>query len=256
MLDGQHRDASALDGAAPEIHRRLSAKRAQLERVRRERANALAVGDRRRAAELGHRGARVKGEIEREQQVLNVARLRVREGERARRATGEPYTRERREEQDRFLDAQAALPASAQAQTAGERRDYAALSSLAGYGREEYQRLDPRGQRAARLEIDRELALRRELSDTATTLGAGGETTRLGRRERRRADGEFDEVLKRRMRDRGQSMPASRGKRSAFDAWRADGRADRPTASDRSSVMRDAHEVAARRKRQLGRDRP
>ena len=61
------------------------------------------------------------------------------------------------------------LPADAQARaarelaqsqraSAGETRDYAALAGLAGYGREEYERLDPAGQRAARLEIDRELA--------------------------------------------------------------------------------------------------
>ena len=261
-LEGEHSDASARAGAVAENYRRLSAKRAQLERLGRERANALAAGDTRRAAELGHRGDRVKGEIERGQEALTTARRVVREGERALRRTGNVYTRERREEQDRFLDAQAALPRSARAQPAGERRDYAALAGLAGYGREEYERLDSGRERAARLEIDRELALRRELNETASTFAAGGETVRLGRRARRRADREFDGALRQRMQGGGHSMPASRSERSRFDAWREAGRADqrsngaRSPISDGSSVMRDAREVAARRKRQLGRDRP
>jgi hypothetical protein len=259
-LEGEYRDASARAEAAPEMQRRLSAKRAQLERLGREHGNALAAGDTRRAGELGHRGDRVKGEIEREQDALNAAQRVVREGEQAHSRTGEVYTRERREAQDRFLDAQAALPAAARAQRAGESRDYAALSGLAGYEREEYERLDSRGQRAARLEIDRELALRKELSQTAGSF-AGGETPRLGRRERRRAGRKFDSALQTQMRDGGRSMPASRRKRSAFEAWREAGRAERDASggrepmSDRSSVMRDAREVAARRKRQLGRDR-
>jgi hypothetical protein len=56
-------------------------------------------------------------------------------------------------------------------------------------------------------------------------------------------------------------MPASREKRSAVEQWRRDGArrqaaAERTAATERSSVMDDAREVAARRKRQLGRDRP
>jgi hypothetical protein len=260
-LEGELSEARARVQNAPVIHRRLSAKRSQLERLGRERSNALAAGATRRAAELGHRGDRVAGEIGREQQALNVARRRAREGEQARRGTGELYTRERREEQHRFLDAQAALPASAQGGRAGEGRDYVALSGLAGYAREEYERLDPRAQRAARLEIDREMALRTELTDTAS--GFAGQAPRLGRRERRRAGREFDGALARRMQDGGHSMPASRTKRPRLDTAREAARAEpsasagREPGSDRSSssVMRDAHEVAARRKRQLGRDR-
>jgi len=260
-LEGEQRDASAQAQDAPEVNRRLADRRAQLERLGRERANALAHGDTRRAAELGHRGERVKGEIEREQEALNRARRVASAGERALRGTGQAHTRTHREEQDRFLDAQAALPGGALARQAGERRDYAALSELAGYGREEYERLDPRRQRAARLEIDRELALRRELTETARSF-AGGDAPRLGRRERRRADRKFDSALQKRMRDGGHGMPASRSERSALDSWLEAGRAesrsmsDRPSAAPESSVMRDAREVAARRKRQLGRDQP
>jgi hypothetical protein len=259
-LDGEHRDASERARNAPKINRLLDDRRAQLERIGRERADALARGDTRRAAELGHRGERVKGEIERRQEDLSRARRVASEGDRALRGTGQAHTRERREDQDRFLDAQAALPASARARRASERRDYAAMSQLAGFGREEYERLDPRCQRAARLEIDRELALRRDLTETARSFG--GEVPRVGRRERRKADMKFDSALQQRMRAGGHGMPASRREHTALDSWLAAGRSERRSTPDRasgepeSSVMRDAREVAARRKRQLGRDRP
>jgi hypothetical protein len=258
-LEGEHRDASARAEAAPEIQRRLAGGRARLERMGRERADALAGGDTRRAAELGHREARVRGELEHEQEALNAARRLVREGEQAQRRGGETHSRERREAHERFLDEQAALPPGAAARGGGERRDYAALAGLAGYGREEYERLDPRHQRAARLEIDRELALRRELGETARTLASRTEASPVGRRERRRADSEFDGTLQRRMQDAGHDMPASRRKRSGVDAWREEGRANANASapsSAGSSVMRDVHEVVARRKRQLGKGRP
>jgi hypothetical protein len=256
-LEGEHREAGARADAAPEIQRRLAGERARVERIGRERADALAGGDTRRAAELGHREARVREELEREQEALSAAQRLVREGEQARRRGGETYARERREAHDRFLDEQAALPSGVAARRGGGRRDYAALAGLAGYGREEYERLDPRRQRAARLEIDRELALRRELGETARTLELRAGTSRVGRRERRKADREFDGTLQRRMDDAGHSLPASRRKRSGVDAWREEGRANASAPSSAgSSVMRDAHEVVARRKRQLGRGRP
>jgi hypothetical protein len=245
-LERERGDAQRRSEAAPEIQHRLAGRRTQLERIKREGAIALAGGDTRRAAELAHRGQRVSGEIEREQSALTAAQGIVRDGERAQRRTGNVHTPERREAQDRFLDAQAALPSSSQMRRGGERRDYTALSGLAGYGREQYERLGPRDQRAARLEIDRELALRRELGETARALADAGTSTatptsastssgQLRRRERRKASKTFDDALERRLQDAGQRLPASR--------------------QTRSSVMRDAHEVAARRKRQLGRDR-
>jgi hypothetical protein len=231
-LEHDHREASGHAAAAPDMRGRLSAKRTQLERVRVERGRALAAGQTRRASELGHRAKRIEGEVEREQLQLNAARQIVRDGEQARRGTGSVHTCTQGEERDRFLDAQAALPAAAQARGAGERRDYAALAGLAGYGRAEYERLDPASRRAARLEVDRELALRKELNATAMDTEATVEAPSLGRREKPRADQIFDGALEQRMRDAGEQMPASR-----------------------SSVMRDAREVAMRRKRQLGRDR-
>jgi hypothetical protein len=245
-LAGEQRDASARTAAAAEINGRLSSKRAQLERLRRERGIALAGGDTRRAAELRQRGKRVQGEIAHEQVALNRARQLASDGERARRREGgEAYSRERIEQQRRFLDAQAALPSAARVHRGEERRDYPALSALAGYQREEYERLDPRGQRVARLEIDRELALRKELTATAKSF-AGPEVPRVGRRERGATDRSFDGALGQRMRDAGHTLPASRRAGSPFEDWRRDG----------SSVMRDAREVAAQRKRQLGSDRP
>ncbi|MGD0452742.1 MAG: hypothetical protein ABSB69_04035 [Solirubrobacteraceae bacterium] len=263
-LGGEQREASEHADGAPEIQRELAGKRARLERLGSERGKALAGGDTRRAAELGHRGDRVRAQIEHEQRALNSAQRSVRDGEQARRRTGQAHTRERRDAQDRFLDVQAALPASAEARRGRERRDYAALAGLAGYGRAEYERLAPRPQRAARLEIDRELALRRELGETARALAAGVDAPRPGRGERRKANRRFDKAVERRMEDAGQRLPASRRQRSRLEQWQQDGRAQAsarsqtptPGGPERSSVMRDAHEVAARRKRQLGRDRP
>ena len=259
-LEAEHRAATQRAMAAPEIQARVAAGRARLQRLDRERGDAATVGDTRRAAELGHRADRVRDELGREQETLDAAQRLARDGQQAHRRTGDVASRERRDEQARFLDAQAALPAGGRAGATGERRDYAALAGLAGYGRAEYARLAPGGRRAARLEIDRELALRRELRETGNSLPSVADGGRLGRRERRRADRRFDTALQRGMQQAGHTLPASRRERSALDDWQQDGRASRSEASDahadRSSVMQDAHEVAARRKRQLGKDRP
>jgi hypothetical protein len=256
-LEQDYRDAHAQAEAAAEIQRRLAAKQAKLQRLRAQRGSALSAGDTRRAAELGHRAHRAEGEIEGEQRELNAARRIAREGEQSRRWTGEVYSRKQQEERDRFLDAQAALPAGmrAHASQGAPRRDYAALAALAGYGRAEYEQLDPRRQRAARLEVDRELALRRELTATATDGGRSGSHP-LRAREQRKADRDFDHRLELRMREAGHAMPASRRQPSQIERWRQSAMADHPSASaNASSVLRDASEVARRRKRQLGRDR-
>jgi len=256
-LESGRREASMRAGAAPAAQRMLADKRGQLERVAGARKEALAGGDMRRAAQLAQREARVRDELEREQASLGAAQRAVRDGEQAQRRTGETHTRERREAQERFLDAQAALPSSSQARHGGERRGYAALAGLAGYGREQYERMDPRPQRAARLEIDRELALRRELGETARALAAEAVPNRVGRRDRHKAASSFDAVLQKRMQDAGHALPGSREQRSPIEQWQREGRAKASAPSSQgSSVMRDAHEVAARRKRQLGRDRP
>jgi hypothetical protein len=224
---------------------------------------------RNRAARLADRASRLQAEITDDEGALGVARRAVREGERARRTTGSPYTREQVERRAQLLDAQAALPPT--------ERDYAALMGLVGYGRGAYEALDGPGQRQARMRIDRELALRRELGGAATDMAADvGDAP--GRRERRRADREVRRRVGERMRAEGHSPPSGlEGRRPSADrlisgaqglaAWRGEGADARdagargggsPSRSSppRSPVLDDAREVAARRKRQLGYDQP
>ena len=154
------------------------------------------------------------------------------------------------EKRARFLDAQAALPA-------GE-RDYAGSAGIAGYGRREYEMLDAPGQKAARREIDRELAVRTGASVAAREVAASGEGS-LGRREQQKVDKHFGQTLEQEVKAEGHELPTSlkpRSQRPSSDApprGRRDGRST--GAPTRSSVMRDAHEVLAGRKRQLGRER-
>ena len=168
-------------------------------------------------------------------------------------------------ERESFLDAQAALPSSVEVR--GQRkhssRDYTALAGLAGYGPREYERLGAPGKRVARVEIDRELASRGQRSalERRESPAATGQTAsehRAGRIARRAgaAAGE-----------------PSTGTDPRAGEWPRSGSRDRPVMTRRSarpvtparheqvsasesSVMRDAREVAARRKRQLGPDRP
>jgi hypothetical protein len=258
-LEREHGEVRATVEEGPQAQTRISAKRSQLERITREQAKAQAGGDTRRTIELAHRARRIDGEIEEEQARLNGARRTLADGEKAHKASGNVYTQAQSAERARFLDKQAALPAARALAEPGERRDYAAMAGLAGYGRSEYEQLDPRSQRAARIEIDRELALRQELSSAAQDPPMEDEAS-LGRRERHRVDRGFDRTLEQRMRDGGHKMPASR--LSKLDSWQREGRtahraADTHTrvGEEESSVMRDAREVAARRKRQLGGDR-
>jgi hypothetical protein len=302
MLEREHSDAGAISEAAPELQAELAARRTQLQRVRGAQDAASAAGDTRRATRLGARAQRIEGEIERGQLALNEARSTAAEGERAYRHTGRVFTTEQARERARLLDAQAEL-ADLRSVAATHRRgipgeparDYAALAGLAGYGRAEYERLDPRRRREARLEIDRELALRRELNAAAGDIARAAEPA-PGRRERRRAGRDFDLALEERLRrgghapprsaggsprrgDPGDGSPRSGGLREGrprgggplgggprgggthdprtHDPRTHDPRTHGPrphtTAGGReSSVMRDAHEVARRRKRQLG----
>jgi hypothetical protein len=274
MLEREHAVASVHAAAAPEVQSELAAKRTQLQRVRGARETAAAAGDARRAAGLGVRAQRIEGEIERGQLALSEAWRVVGEGERAQRRTGRAYTSEQARERSEWLDAQAALPAARDVRArdgAGEpRRDYVALASLAGYGREQYERLDPRARREARLEIDRELALRRELSVAASALEGfePAHPSSPGRREHRRASRDFDRALDERLRQGGHVPPRSRtgtgpprssqgspGRQLPHEGRRHDQRGHAvggEAGGHESPVMRDAYEVARRRKRQLG----
>jgi hypothetical protein len=256
MLEREHDQARAQLRAAPLLRTQLAERERQLARVRKEHVSAHAAGDTRREARLQLRARRIEGEIVQRRQSLADARRTVGEGERAQRGGGRVYTRESLARRARFLDAQAALGAGGQAAEGqratqgqptiggqratqgqraigGQRRDYAALAALAGYGVTEYRQLDPARRRAARLQIDRELALRRELrgatgndNDMPATRQARGWERSVGEQ------GVGGRVVSGRGQSPGVAQPA-----------------DVPP----SPVMRDIHEVAQRRKRQLGR---
>jgi hypothetical protein len=257
-LEREHREASALVASGPDAQARLADMRVRLARVRDAGERARTAGEPRRAAALGARGQRIQGELARQEGALAQARRTVASGESARRRTGELHTREQREERARWLDAQAALPAAGRASSAGERRDYPALAGLAGHGRREYEQLDPVCRREARMQIDRELALRKELDGAVAQLAPGGDP-RGTLQERRKAGTEFDHVLGERMRKAGHRSPNNPAAGSPLDQWKREAlaaAARRHTRANASPVLDDAREVAARRKRQLGRDRP
>jgi hypothetical protein len=278
MLEHEHATASAHATPGGEAQSELSAKRTQLQRIRATQAQAAAAGETRHAARLNHRARRVEGEVGRGQLVLNEARHTAAEGERAQLRTGHVYTAEQLRERSEWLDAQAALPparagggvgrgtggglgggANGDAGAGGAQRAYGGLAGLAGYTREQYEQLTPRVQRETRLEIDRELALRRQLRDAAGAVVAAGEHA-SGRRERRRAEKDFDGALAEHLRQGGHSAPGSRDRPPRRERPRdiPPHRSPRPDPPRRSGggfespVLRDAHEVARRRKRQLG----
>ena len=164
-----------------------------------------------------------------------------------------------------MLDTQAALPDRGRAGPGGEKRDYARVAGIVGCSPQELEALGARDKRAARLEIDRELAARKGANVAARAVAAAGEGS-LKPRERKKVDKLFSESLEQGVRAEGHELPGSleqRPKRPGFEThlreWRAAGRSNGAPSGRRpageSSVMRDAREVAAGRKRQLGRGR-
>jgi hypothetical protein len=257
LLEHDQREADEYAASSAAAQARLSAWRAQLQRVQNERSKALVNADPRRAALLAHRGRRVEGDIASEQHRLDGARQVARSAERARSGAGVSQRDERALDLDRFLDAQAELPSSVQARgsVTGQRRDYGALAGLAGFGRREYERLDPRGQRLARLDVDRELALRKQLKGASADLAADVADWPPRRRETDEAHPAAGGVLEQRTRDGGASVSSAQ-KESWLGSRPGEARTERTaTEAHQSSVMRDARAVARRRKRQLGRDR-
>ncbi len=258
-LEHEQRDARGSTELAPEAQARLTGMRAQLARIHSARGEAATAGETRREARLGAREQRLAAEIAREEDALARARQKVADANTAKRRTGQAHTREQREERARLLDAQAALPAAGRANAGGERRDYAALAGLAGHGRDEYERLDPLRRREARAQIDRELALRRELSGAAADLQARAQAGSPGRRDKHKGSRELEGVLGERMSSEGHSRRGAPRGGARLEEWKRDGAAaashPRPRRTG-SPVLDDAREVAARRKRQLGHDRP
>jgi hypothetical protein len=285
LLEREHGEAQALIRAAPQHEARISAKRAQLERGRHAHATALAKAadanssraralyhpdtlmvsaadrsgtaakfraeeesHRRHAARLQDRMNRLQGEIVNEQGSLTAARQTVSAANAANRTSGSVSAHEQAEQRAQVLDTQAALPDRGRAGARGEKRDYAGTAGLAGYTRQEFEALDPRGQRTVRLEIDRELAARRGANVAAREIATAGEGP-LRPREQERTD------------KRAKTEPRSQGPgfgpdpRGRHGAGRSRGVAPPRRPAGESSVMRDAREVAAGRKRQLGRER-
>lgn len=291
-LEHDYREAQARVQNAPAIHASIGAKQTQLADMQSEHAAAQAKAeeasrarkaaltdrkvysslDRKRAAarfddeEKSERQRvatlkagmdRLQGEIAGEQNSLTAARQTVDDGDRTKRVSGRVYSSEQREQRAKFLDAQAALPDGGRAGPDGKQRNYAGMASLVGYSRREFEGLDAGRQQAARLEIDRELALRKEVNATAkdVAVGSGGA---LKPSEQRKTDEQYDRTLEQRVRDGGHELPSSvRPKPSAGDPRLTDPRDPRAHARLRreSRVVRSAREVAERRKRQLGRDR-
>jgi hypothetical protein len=231
------RGADALTGPLEQDRAHASAMQARLERLGSERARALAAGNAWRAARLGERleradeqeasGSRRAGA--RASDLRHVSGKRARTGAAGGDSASAPRLVASGERLSRFVDAQSALPASDGVRTGAAGRNYAALAGLAGYGRREYERLGSHEKHEARVGIDRELALRRERALVVRRD--------LPAHERRSATGE-------------PWSPAAKRPPGIAPA-----RPDRSRQSE-SSLMRDAREVAARRKRQLGEGRP
>jgi hypothetical protein len=259
-LEREQRDARRSAELAPETQARLAGMRTQLARIQGARGEATTAGDTRRGVRLRAREQRLTAEIAREEDALARARRTVADADTAQRRTGQAHTREQREERARLLDAQAALPAGGRANAGGERRNYAALAGLAGHGRDEYERLDPRARREARAQIDRELAMRRELGGAVADLEARAQAGSPGWFDRHTGGKELEGALGKRLRSEGHNHPDAPRGGSRLEEWKRDGAAaaaphPRPRRTG-SPVLDDAREVAARRKRQLGRDRP
>jgi hypothetical protein len=275
MLRHEHRQALREVADAPRARAQLRARHAQLQRVRRARAQAAAAGDTRRSTLLDIRARRIESETAGIRARLTAAHATVAQGGATARTSARRDTRAAVRERARFLDAQAALPAGGRAgikpadhtvaadtrATMGDRmvtyggswaprRDYAALAGLAGYGREHYLRLDPRHRREARLKIDRELALRRQLGASTHRLGVPGSSSEPAGPS---VSGARERVRPRRPVSARESTYSRESPSPSPSPSPAAGAAARASeGGSESRLMREAREVAQRRKRQLG----
>jgi hypothetical protein len=222
--------AAAEDPDAAEAH--LAVAGARLERVRAQGAIAVARGDTHRAARLSVRARRLEASIDGQRDQLAVARRLAEAASASVPGVHERSALDLERSRARFLDEQAALPSAVEAHRTGavQRRDYAALAALAGYGPDQLQRLGAAEQRAARFVIDRELAARKQRPADADAEQAGSRAP--SQQARDRATG-----------------------RDAPDRRRRPPHGARAGAPE-SRVMRDAREVEAGRKRQLGYEEP
>jgi hypothetical protein len=192
----------------------------QLGRIEKARQEAERDGDDRRRTRLELRGTRVRAGLARDRQLLD--RLGA---EGTGTGAGEDRTG-RLQAWTRYLDEQERLPRGVR--PGG--RDYPGLAGLAGLGRSQYEELKGQRARAARVEIDRALARRRESRDPDRAPGGPRSPVAAER-------------------------PAERSRPPQRDRVRARV-GDRRPAWEESEVLNDIREVAAGRKRQLGIGRP
>jgi hypothetical protein len=235
MLECERRESIMPRPAERAARARLLAEQKRLTRLHGEHSRALVAGNTRRAAELAQRRHRVERQVTLGQQQLDAS-TQGSAGWRRSQGDGKA-SQEGARERGSFLDAQARLPGSSSRSAAGERRNYPELAPLIGLGRDRYLRLPGPEQRRARLEIDRELASRLQ-SRPVMGLAPSGAGSASPWRPSDASERETERRPPPRRRD------AARGAGA------------RPADTEESTVMRDAREVAARRKRQLGIGRP
>jgi hypothetical protein len=267
-FEHEQREAGIALSGAPRAQRQLSERRTQLARVRREITAARESGERQRELRLEHRARGIETTIDQQQANLTSARTMLRtrptRSSPGRSASAGELSLSRAEvaRREAFLDAQLALPRARDRRAGSQTRDYLALAGLVGRGPAEYLKLDPSGRRRVRLEIDRELEVRRELTAKTGDLveGAGGdpEEPRHRRAAGRQAEREIEET-RRRLGAPRRTLPSER---TPVERWRDLGRPSSARSDSAAQVegpariLDDAREVAARRKRQLGFDRP
>jgi hypothetical protein len=209
----------ARGGAAPS-EQSASTRDAQLARVRHEQGKAIRVGDTRRALELGHRATRIEGDADHDRDLAAGAGA---DGRTAAAGPGAgPDLREAQRGQ---------APARDPAPVAPPRR---APGNSAKPGRPTHEPPDLPPAESTRVEIDRELADTRERNDAVRDLAREDPVAQLRGDVRPQPDRQAD------------SAPEPGGRQGP--------RLGGPSGEE-SSVMRDAREVAAGRKRQLGFDR-
>jgi hypothetical protein len=287
-LESNYQEAQSLVREAPTIQGRIAGKQTRLGKLRREHAIAQAdaanakaaresaLGDpnvysyrdrkraearfgreershRKRAESLRGRMGVVQGEIAAERSSLDVGQQRVKEGEREKRMTGSPHSSKQYAKHEQWLEAQAELPDHGRPGPGGEKRDYARLAGIAKYGQKEFEELSSGDQRVARLKIDRELAARKQASVAARDVAAR-HTSSPPTREEHEAVKDVNRKLEQ-VSTGGSKPPSPRVKGSPPGSPRHNSRTERRSAgAGESGPVRDAREVAAHRRRQLGRE--
>jgi hypothetical protein len=243
-LERSYYDAQEQLQEEPQMRARQAERREKLKDLTTTQSSARARGHQGRADRVGRAARRVEKEIQLEERKHQLARHTVTEGDRAKGQSGRLYTAAQAKERGQFLDAQATLPR--------RQRDYASLAGVIGHSPDEWKRLSPPARDKAREASDRELATRGQLAGAVEDVVKGKEPS-LGPIRRRRVEQRFDTALEKRVGAEGHSRHPSQ--ETPVEIWQRTGRSAPTPRARESSVMRDAREVAARRKRQLDRER-